>query len=42
VKSNTNRLAYRATGQEPARRGELTQDNVNDMIHALLKGLKGR
>jgi hypothetical protein len=41
VKANSGRLAYRANGQEPPRRHELTQDNVNDMIHALLKGLKG-
>jgi hypothetical protein len=42
VKNNGNQLAYRATGYEPVHRGPLTQDNVNDMIHALLKSLKGR
>ena len=42
VKRNSNQLAYRATGQEPARRGNFSQDNVSGMIHKLLKSLKGR
>jgi len=42
VKANSGKLAYQARGQEPPRRHELTQDNVNDVIHALLKSLKGR
>jgi Domain of unknown function (DUF4136) len=42
VKRNTNQLAYRATGTEPARRRSFSQDDVSEMIHNLLKGLKGR
>lgn len=41
VKASTNQLAYRATGQKPPHKGDFSQDNVNDMIHALLKSLKG-
>jgi hypothetical protein len=33
-------LAYRANGLEPPYRTAFTQDQVNDMVHALLKGLK--
>ena len=33
-------LAYRAKGLEPPYRTAFTQDQVNDMVHALLKGLK--
>jgi hypothetical protein len=33
-------LAYRAKGLEPPYRSMFTQDQVNDMVHALLKGLK--
>ena len=35
-----NRLAYRAIGQEPAHHATFSQDQVDDMAHALLKGLK--
>jgi len=40
VKREPNRLAYRAIGQEPAHHATFTHDQVNDMVHALLKGLK--
>jgi hypothetical protein len=33
-------LAYRAIGLEPPYRTVFTHDQVNDMVHALLKGLK--
>jgi hypothetical protein len=33
-------LAYRAIGLEPPYRTAFTHDQVNDMVHALLKGLK--
>ena len=39
-KRGANRLAYRAVGIEPPYRGPLSHDQVNDMVHALLKGLK--
>jgi hypothetical protein len=42
VKANTNKLAYRAIGEEPEHHGTLSQDNVSGMIHHLLGGLKGR
>jgi hypothetical protein len=39
-KHTPNRLAYRAVGVEPPNRVALSHDQVNDMVHALLKGLK--
>lgn len=33
-------LAYRATGVEPPHNGTFTNDQIHDMVHALLKGLK--
>jgi hypothetical protein len=39
-KHTPNRLAYRAVGVEPPNRVVLSHDQVNDMVHALLKGLK--
>ena len=33
-------LAYRAVGVEPPHNGTFTNDQINDMVHALLKGLK--
>ena len=40
IKRNPNRLAYRANGQEPVHHATFSNDQVNDMVHALLKGLK--
>ncbi len=40
VKREPKRLAYRAIGQEPAHHAAFSNDQVNDMVHALLKGLK--
>jgi hypothetical protein len=40
IKRNPNRLAYRAIGQEPAHHATFSNGQVNDMVHALLKGLK--
>lgn len=40
IKRNPNRLAYRAIGQEPAHHATFSNDQVEDMVHALLKGLK--
>ena len=40
IKRGANRLAYRAIGQEPAHHATFSNDQVNDMVHALLKGLK--
>lgn len=42
LKGHTLGLAYRATGQEPAHKGNFSQDNVQEMIHNLLKNLKGK
>ncbi|HZC65406.1 MAG TPA: DUF4136 domain-containing protein [Candidatus Dormibacteraeota bacterium] len=42
LKANSLQLAYRATGQEPAHKGNFSQDNVQEMIHNLLKSLKGK
>ena len=42
LKANSLKLAYRATGQEPAHKGNFSQDNVQEMIHNLLKNLKGK
>ncbi len=40
IKREPKRLAYRAIGLEPAHRAPFSNDQVNDMVHALLKGLK--
>jgi len=40
VKRSSKELAYRARGEEPAHHGSFSNDQVNDMVHALLKGLK--
>ena len=40
IKRNPNRLAYRAIGQEPAHHATFLNDQVEDMVHAMLKGLK--
>ena len=37
---DTKRLAYRAMGVEPPYRTTITHDQVDSMVHALLKGLK--
>jgi len=42
LKANTLQLAYRGQGQEPAHKGTFSQDNVQDMMHNLLKNLKGK
>jgi hypothetical protein len=39
-KRDTRRPAYRAIGVEPPYRTTISHDQVNDMVHALLKGLK--
>lgn len=39
-KRDSKRLAYRAIGLEPPYRTALTHDQVDSMVHALLKGLK--
>jgi hypothetical protein len=40
IRHTPNRLAYRAIGQEPVHHATFSQDQVEDMVHALLKGLK--
>jgi hypothetical protein len=39
-KRTPNKLAYRAIGVEPPHHGTFTHDQVDSMVHALLKGLK--
>jgi hypothetical protein len=39
-KRETKRLAYRAIGLEPPHHGTFSRDQVDSMVHALLKGLK--
>ncbi len=39
-KRDSKRLAYRAIGLEPPHRTTFTHDQVDSMVHALLKGLK--
>jgi hypothetical protein len=39
-KRTPNKLAYRAIGVEPPNHGTFSHDQINDMVHALLKGLK--
>lgn len=40
IKRDPKALAYRAIGMEPARHATYSADQVHDMVHALLKGLK--
>jgi Domain of unknown function (DUF4136) len=40
LKRTPIQLAYRATGVEPPHHGTFTNDQIHDMVHALLKGLK--
>lgn len=40
VKRDPKALAYRAIGMEPAHHATFSSDQVHDMVHALLKGLK--
>jgi hypothetical protein len=40
IRREPKRLAYRAIGQEPAHHATFSNDQVEDMVHALLKGLK--
>jgi Domain of unknown function (DUF4136) len=40
IRREPKRLAYRAIGQEPAHHATFSNDQVGDMVHALLKGLK--
>jgi len=36
LQRNTLKLAYRAQGQQPAQKGNISQDDVQEMIHTLL------
>jgi hypothetical protein len=40
LKRSSKGLAYRARGEEPAHHATFSHDQVDDMVHALLKGLK--
>lgn len=40
MKQTNHRLAYRAIGQEPVHRAQFSHDQIEDMVHALLKRLK--
>jgi hypothetical protein len=40
IKRDPKALAYRAIGMEPAHHATFSSDQVHDMVHALLKGLK--
>jgi hypothetical protein len=40
VQQSSDRLAYRAIGQEPVHKAQFSHDQIEDMVHALLKGLK--
>jgi hypothetical protein len=40
IKRTSSRLAYRAIGEEPVHHATFSEDQVGDMVHALLKGLK--
>jgi hypothetical protein len=42
MKRNTLQLAYRAQGQQPAHKGNFSQDDVQEMIHTLLGKLNGK
>jgi Domain of unknown function (DUF4136) len=39
-KSGTNKVAYRAIGEEPIHHETFSQGQIKDMVHALLKNLK--
>ena len=39
-KRTPNKLAYRAIGVEPPNHGTFSHDQIDSMVHALLKGLK--
>ena len=39
-KRTPNEMAYRAIGREPAHQATFSHDQIDDMVHALLKGLK--
>ena len=40
MKQTNHRLAYRAIGQEPVQKAQFSHDQIEDMVHALLKRLK--
>ena len=40
VKQAGHQLAYRAIGEEPVHKAQFSQDQIHDMVHALLKDLK--
>jgi hypothetical protein len=40
LENRSKRLAYRAVGQEPAHRAQFSHDQIEDMVHALLKQFK--
>ena len=42
LKRNTLQLAYRGQGQQPAHKGNFSQDDVQEMMHNLLSKLKGQ
>jgi len=42
LKQNTLQLAYRGQGQQPAHKGNFSQDTVQEMMHNLLSRLKGQ
>ena len=42
VQNGSKHLAYRAIGQEPAHHPTFSRSQIEDMVHALLKGLKPR
>ena len=42
LQNSTRHLAYRAIGQEPVHRDQFSRGQLEDMVHALLKGLKPR
>ena len=39
-KRSPNEMAYRSIGREPAHHATFSHDQIDDMVHALLKGLK--
>ena len=40
LENRTKRLAYRAVGQEPEHHAQFSHDQIEDMVHALLKQFK--
>jgi hypothetical protein len=40
IQNRSKRLVYQATGQEPPDKVQFSQDQLYNMVHALLKGLK--